>query len=240
MKSKRLAIFGASGRLGRAIAALALTDPRFSLVAALTHASSSHLGVDLGSLLNQKPVGVSLAVSSPQKSDLFIDASLPSGLSSRLALAIHSRCPIVIGTTGFTDADNELLKQAASQIPVFHACNFSIGMALMQRLARDTSRIFPSAHVDLIETHRSQKKDLPSGSALLLAQSIQQPVKIHSIRSGHVIGDHTLFFNTPDERLTLTHEAHSRDAFARGALEAAAFLITQKPGLYNMDSLLHA
>jgi 4-hydroxy-tetrahydrodipicolinate reductase len=231
-KSLRLGVFGASGRLGRAIAALALTDPRFTLAAALTHAQSSHLGENLG------PPGPVLETTLRTKVDLLIDASLPPGLSSRLALAMDLKIPIVIGTTGFTDAEHQLLKNASTQIPVFHASNFSIGMAVMRKLARETARLFPSAQVDLIETHHSQKKDLPSGSALLLAKSIPQPVKIHSLRSGTVIGDHILLFNTPDERLTLSHEAHSRDVFARGALVAAAFLFAQKPALYGMEDIV--
>ena len=93
---------------------------------------------------------------------------------------------------------------------------------------------FPS-DIDLIETHRAGKKDAPSGTALLLAQTT--PAKIHSVRSGEILGEHTLIFNNAFERLTLSHEVHSREAFARGALAAAHFLIGKQPGLYSMDNL---
>lgn len=242
MKNKplRIGLFGASGRLGQAIAELLLIDPRFSLTAALTHSRSFHLGTDIGILLHQKPLGLSLTDQLQTKIDLLIDVSLPEGISERLPLASTHKLPLVIGTTGLSKSDFQLLQQFSSQIPIFYSANFSIGIALLHKFARAMSRFFP-AHVDLIEKHHSQKKDAPSGTALSLAKTVEEasatPVKIHSLRSGQIMGEHTLLFNTSEELLTLTHEVHSRKAFAKGALEAALFLKSQKPSLYGMDDL---
>ncbi len=215
----RIALIGASGRLGQAIAGLALQSPGFSLSAAIGRNS------DRSSL----------------SCDLLIDASSADALSENLQTALSLQKPIVVGTTGI--ADFTPLEKAALQIPVFYAPNFSLGMALMNKLAREIAAKFHSdAHIDLIETHHTRKKDAPSGAALLLSKTVQEasrsPVKIHSLRSGSVVGEHTLLFNTAEERLSITHEAHSREAFARGALAAARFLVRQPPGLYGMDNLL--
>ena len=219
------------------------SDPRFTLAAALAHAESPHLCSDLGALLHQKPLGLPLLPEPSAKVDLFIDASLPPGFSSRLDLALRSECPLVVGTTGLSGSDWELLEKSVSRIPIFHSPNFSIGMALLNKFSAIAARLFPAAaQIDLIETHHCQKKDAPSGSALLLAKTVQEagrgPVSIHSLRSGKIVGEHTLLFNTAEERLTIAHEAHSRDAFASGALAAAFFLAAQKPGLYGMEDLL--
>lgn len=99
----------------------------------------------------------------------------------------------------------------------------------------------PNADIDLIETHHNQKKDLPSGTALSLEKTLRAKGKtptIHSIRSGQIVGIHELIFNTTEEKISFTHTSHSRDAFAKGALAAAAFLLKQPPGLYGMDNLL--
>lgn len=162
--------------------------------------------------------------------DLLIDVSSHEALSENLS----ARKPMVIGTTGHSDFS--LIEEAAKHLPIFYSPNFSLGVALMRKWALEISRKFP-ADIDLIETHHTQKKDSPSGTALYLAQGLPD-VQIHSIRSGKIIGEHTLIFNNGSERLTLSHETHSRDAYARGALAAARFLIGKPPGLYTMDHLL--
>lgn len=134
------------------------------------------------------------------------------------------------------------IESAANAIPLFYAPNFSLGMALFRRLCLEAAEKFPACTVDLFEAHHAQKKDSPSGSALLLSHDLEQKGKrpsIHSIRSGQIIGEHKLLLNTNEERIELSHTAHSRMAFARGALEAARFLLhQQKPKLYSMDDLV--
>lgn len=161
--------------------------------------------------------------------DVLIDVSSHTALQENLS----ANKPIVIGTTGHLDFAP--IEQAAKHLPIFFSPNFSLGMALFRKVAQEIAARFPS-DIDLIETHHSAKKDTPSGSARLLAELIPN-LNIHSIRSGKIIGEHTLIFNSPEERLTLSHQAHSRDAFVKGALAAAHFLIGKPPGLYTMDNL---
>ena len=162
--------------------------------------------------------------------DVLIDVSSPEALLENLS----ANKPIVIGTTGHLDFTP--IEQAAKNVPVFYAPNFSLGIALLRKLALEIAASFPS-DIDLIETHHKKKKDAPSGTALQLAKLLPG-VQIHSIRSGSIIGEHTLIFNNGLESLTLSHETHSRDAYARGALAAARFLIGKPSGLYTMDNLL--
>ncbi|HSX25951.1 MAG TPA: dihydrodipicolinate reductase C-terminal domain-containing protein [Chlamydiales bacterium] len=236
--SLKIAIIGATGRLGKAIATLALQDPSFQIAAAITHSTSPHLNTPYGTLLN-RPCNLPISATRTHLPvDLFIDVSTAAALRENLHTAVSHEKPIVIGTTGLSAKDLTLLDHASQHIPLFYTPNFTLGMALLHKIAQHTASHFPNAHIDLIETHHVHKKDKPSASALSLAKAIAQPVNIHSLRSGAAIGEHTLLFNTPEERLTLSHTAHTRDAFARGALAAALFLSRQPPGLYNMDNLL--
>jgi 4-hydroxy-tetrahydrodipicolinate reductase len=203
----RIAIFGASGRLGRSISNLAI-DPF---------------------ILSPEP-------------NVYIDASQPPAVPKHLETAVASLCPIVIGVTGLSDDVHALITKASQWIPVFYSPNFSLGAALLKKFAEFMARSFhANADIDLIETHHAQKKDAPSGTALAIEKTLRangKKPKIHSIRSGQIIGVHELIFNTAEEKISFTHTAHSRNAFARGALEAAAFLVKQPPGLYSMDDLL--
>jgi 4-hydroxy-tetrahydrodipicolinate reductase len=205
--SIKVAIFGASGRLGRSIANL-VTDP-FLLA---------------------------------EDADLYIDASLPPGVPAHLEIALSAKRPIVIGVTGLSTETHALIAHASKSIPIFYSPNFSLGIALLKKFAEFMAQSFHrEANVDLIETHHLEKKDAPSGTALSLAKSLQENGRnptLHSIRSGAIVGIHELIFNTAEEKISLIHTAHSRDAFARGALAAAAFLLKQSPGLYGMDNLL--
>lgn len=171
--------------------------------------------------------------STPRRSldcDVLIDVSSPAALLENLSANV----PIVIGTTGHLDFTP--IEQASKRLPIFYSPNFSLGIALLRKIGAEIARRFPS-DIDLIETHHAQKKDTPSGTALQLAQ-IAPNVHIHSLRSGKVVGEHMLIFNTAEERITLSHEVHSREAYARGALAAARFLVGKPPGLYGMDNLL--
>lgn len=161
--------------------------------------------------------------------DVLIDFSSPQALRDNLA----ANKPIVIGTTGHRDLSP--IEQASKHLPIFYAPNFSLGAAILNRIATFVSQHFPS-DIDLIEIHHSGKKDSPSGTALHLAKNLPNS-RIHSIRSGKTIGDHTLIFNNGEEKLTLSHQVQTREAFAKGALAAAHFLIGKPPGLYNMDNL---
>lgn len=161
--------------------------------------------------------------------DVLIDVSSPLALEENLS----ARLPIVIGTTGHTDF--RLIEDASKRLPIFYASNFSLGAVLLNQCAALIQKYFP-ADIDIVETHHSGKKDAPSGTALQLQKTLPN-AKVHSIRSGSTVGEHSIFFNAPEEKLTLTHQAHSREAFAKGAILAAKFIVNQPPGLYTMDNL---
>jgi 4-hydroxy-tetrahydrodipicolinate reductase len=219
----KIGLIGAKGRLGTAIEQLASNHPHFMI------AKQFGRGDDLleGDF------------------DLYIDVSLPEAFALNLQAAIRSNKPLVIGTTGLSEEDIDALEKASKQIPIFYAPNFSVGMAVMRKIASQTARLFDAAaEIEIIETHHIHKKDTPSGSAKSLATAIakshpkQKAPSLHSLRIGQTIGKHEIQFNSPSEQLTLIHTAYNRDLFAKGALIAARFLSTQTPDLYTMDHLL--
>lgn len=231
----KLGIFGVTGRMGRAIASLALAEEME--VAPLAR---SCVGEDLGLLLGKPPnkIFVSTTLEKPLP-HVLIDCSLAEGLKQHIEIALQFRLPLVVGSTGLKEDDFEAMRVAAKEIPVFYSANFSIGMALFKRLARQAAEVFAEeAHIDLIETHHAEKKDAPSGSALSIKKAMGCELNIHSIRSGHIVGEHVLQFNTAAERMIISHQVHTRDTFARGALQAARFIQNRSPGWYEMDDLL--
>ncbi|HLB52272.1 MAG TPA: dihydrodipicolinate reductase C-terminal domain-containing protein [Chlamydiales bacterium] len=217
----KLALIGATGRLGEKIVQVASSHPFFevSLCFDSKHPAYHHSEIDL-----------------------FLDVSTPHVLSHNLQIAISAKKPIVVGTTGHENMT--LLKEAAKDIPVFYAANFSIGMALMQRASLLFTKDLPNiTSFQIKETHHAMKKDTPSGSALTLARSISKKLpsislQIDSKREGDVIGIHELNIKTEHEQLTLIHEVKNRTVFAEGALAAAQFLMKKEPGLYGMEDLL--
>jgi 4-hydroxy-tetrahydrodipicolinate reductase len=212
-----IGLIGAEGRLGRAIAAFASPSLLFtSFTRAHPPSSSAGIGV-------------------------FLDVSSPAAIEQNLEAALSSKKPLVVGTTGHADFD--LLKKAAESIPLFYSANFSLGIALMRQAAVQFARRFhPLASIGIIEAHHANKKDAPSGTALMLGRAVEEShpakVEIQSIRSGQIVGKHELRFQSADEHLVLIHEAQSLNAFAQGAIAAARFLAVQSPGFYTMDDLL--
>lgn len=192
-----------------------------------------------------------------EKVDVIIDFSHHSATEALLAYALRHKTPVVIATTGQTDEEVAAIKEASKKIPVFFSANMSLGVALLAALVRLTVKTFPSADVEIIETHHNRKIDVPSGTALMLARSVQSvrddaefvvgrhengkkkpnEVGIHSLRLGNVVGEHEVHINTGSETITLRHQAHSRALFADGALVAARFLVKCEAGLYTLASL---
>ncbi len=229
----RLGVIGARGRLGKSIALQALKTPGYVLAKTFsrTAAPTSEFGIPFSTDLQDLSF------------DVYIDASLPASLPAHLEAAVSTKRPIVIGCTGLTEMEKKLLEQASHSIPVFYASNFSIGMALLHQLAKKAAqRIVAPTKIELVETHHTGKKDAPSGSALSLSAEIEkswgQKPSIASIREGEAVGKHDLVFTLDHEQILISHVAHSREAFASGALAAARFILAQKPGLYGMDDLL--
>ncbi|MBL6718482.1 MAG: 4-hydroxy-tetrahydrodipicolinate reductase [Pseudomonadales bacterium] len=236
-----LAIHGAVGRLGAAVLELALASPACSVVGATVSARSDLLDC---------PVEPEGAVSFGKALE---PAAMPAGtvvleLSRVEALPAHAQqaaaqgWPLVVGVTGLDSASEAALTAAAKQIPVLRAPNFSLGVALLKRLAQVAAKALgPEFDGAILDVHHRHKLDAPSGTARALAEALQgagRTVPIVSQRVGGVIGDHTLTFAGPGERFELRHQAEDRTLFARGALAAASFLQGQAPGTYTMDDVL--
>lgn len=177
-------------------------------------------------------------MTSPEEADVIIDVSSPLACAQTLTF----KKPLVIGTTGHTPENKELIRQASLSTPILFSPNFSLGMTACLEAAPLLAKQLENFCTIITETHHIHKKDTPSGTALALAQAINptNPPPIQSIREGEIMGEHIISFSSQGETITLKHEVHSREAFARGALKAAQFLIHQKPGLYSMKDILYA
>ena len=190
--------------------------------------------------------------------DAAVDFSYPGNLTMLLESAVRRRLPLVIGTTGLSDAQGGQIRAASAQIPIVWADNFSVGVTVLCRLTRTAAEALGGAFdVEITETHHNQKADAPSGTAKMLLRAVdpagELPVRygregrpgprgreigMHSLRGGTVAGEHSVFFFGQLEELELRHRADSREIFARGALQAAAFAAAAKPGLYDMEDVL--
>jgi len=179
------------------------------------------------------------------KSDVAIDFSQANAIDEICRVASHHRQALVIGTTGHSLPQRETIEMAARDIPIVFASNFSIGVNVLFALARKAAELLGlEFKIEIIETHHRMKKDAPSGTAKTIAEILKQvrksddEIPIESIREGDVVGDHTVIFAGPKERLELTHRAGSREIFARGALRAAQWVVGKSPGLYSMQDVL--
>jgi 4-hydroxy-tetrahydrodipicolinate reductase len=168
----------------------------------------------------------------------------PEALLPHLRCAAEKKLPAVVGSTGISAEIRVEIERLESRIPLLYSANMSLGINLLAMLARQVQELLPGAFdVDIVEMHHRTKRDAPSGTALMIAQQLQQvtregKIHHHSIRAGDVIGEHTVLFTGVGERLELTHRAASREAFAQGTLAAVRFIVSQRPGLYDMRSVL--
>lgn len=221
--------------MGARVAALARADRRFQVAAGVVgRASEPSLEFPL---IAENELRARLP-----KADVFIDFSTADASVRYAELAARERAALVTGTTGRTRAQEEALRGAAKRTAVFAAANFSPGMSVLLHLARQAAKALPSWDAAVLDVHHKAKKDAPSGTAKLLAEASATEAtprpETASLRLGDVVGDHVLTLAGSDERIELGHRAHSRDVFARGALEAALWLKGRKPGLYGMRDLL--
>ena len=190
--------------------------------------------------------------------DCVLDFSHYLATEELLSYCVEKNLPVVIATTGHTESELSMIRAASEKIPVFHSANMSLGIALLASLARTAAKTMPGANIEIIEKHHNRKLDVPSGTALLIAEEIrterpdhsllvgrsdagrrpEKEIGIHSLRLGNIVGEHEVIIATDTQVITLKHEARDRSLFAEGAIEAAAFLQGKKPGLYNMKDLV--
>ena len=232
----RILIHGASGRMGQALLRLATEQPQqYRAVAAVTRRNPPQRVVD------GVPFFAASELAGVPAFDVAIDFSLPEGFDPVLALCRTRGVPLVSGTTGLSEAQQQALAQAADSIALVWATNFSLGVAVLADLVERAAGALPGWDCDIVESHHVHKKDAPSGTALTLGQSAQaggaQP-RYASLRAGDIVGEHLVQFAGQGERVELVHRATSRDIFARGALHAATVLAQRPPGLHTMRGLL--
>ena len=231
-KRTRVLLIGAKGRMGKTHCRSAKNDPNIDFVAEC----------DLGDAI----------APAMKNADATIDFSHADAVDEVCAAAIQDRQPLVIGTTGHSPAQRELIEKTARELPIVFASNFSVGVNALFALTGKAAEILRDFDVEIIETHHKMKKDAPSGTAKTLADilrsartlpglarpKIDSQVPIQSIREGDVVGEHTVIFTGPGERLELTHRAATREIFARGALRAAQWIVGKPPSLYSMQDVL--
>ena len=193
------------------------------------------------------------------EADVVIDFSHHSAIADVLAYTKSIGAAVVIGTTGHTPEEKALINQAAEEIPVFFSGNVSLGIAVLCRLAKQAAACFPDADIEIVEVHHTRKVDAPSGTALMLFNAIKEvrpqavancgragegkrtkdEIGISALRMGNVVGIHEVHICTPNQTLTLRHEAGTRAMLADGAVDAARFMVGKPRGFYNMENILN-
>jgi 4-hydroxy-tetrahydrodipicolinate reductase len=256
----RLALVGASGRMGRAITRLAHGDG-IDIVCAV---ATADVGRDIGELAGVEPIGTTvvdgLGALEHARADVVIDFSAPPVTLALAPIAAAAKCAIVSGTTGLTGETSVALMRAAERVPVLWEPNMSVGVFILSQLVAQASTAVPGWDVEIVETHHRAKVDAPSGTALRLAEAVTKgrtvaaqlvtgrsgkpgprldnEIGMLAIRGGDVIGDHTVHFFGGGERLELTHRATNRDVFAYGALRAARWVAGKPARKYSLADVL--
>lgn len=235
MHRHRLLIHGASGRMGQALMRVIAAQPSLELVAVVADHEPASLPPGIAVLRRDQ-------LAQAPAFDIAIDFSQPEGFDGLLALCRSRGAALVSGTTGLAPAQREAMQDAAREIPLLWASNFSLGVAVLEDLARRAARALPGWTIRMEESHHIHKKDAPSGTAITLADAVEQACgqrpEIESRREGEVIGEHVLRFSGPGETLELRHDAGDRDIFARGALQAAVTLAGRPAGQYGFAQLM--
>ncbi len=244
----KIIIYGINGRMGKVLKTMTENGER---------GAQLHGGVDLGGndsgfpcfeTLDQVPIGA----------DCIIDFSHHTATKAVLNYACKHKIPVVLATTGHTEKELAMIREASKETAVFFSANMSMGVALLAELAKKTAAVYPDANIEIVETHHNRKLDAPSGTALLIANAIravrkaapfalgrsgqgkrtEEEIGIHAIRRGNIVGIHEVLVSTDYETITLKHEAHTRDLFAAGAMAAAEFLCGKPAGLYKMQDMI--
>lgn len=247
----KIIINGCNGKMGKAVASAINARDDCEIFA----------GVDIYNKV-QNPFPTFSSISEVNSGDVIIDFSNPASLPALLEYAVSTKTPIVIATTGYSDADTENIKEAAKAIPVFFTFNMSLGINLLCSLAVTASKILGNGFdVEIVEKHHNQKVDAPSGTAIMLANAINEAndnkynyvydrhsvrekrsaneIGMHAVRGGSIVGDHDVIFAGHDEVVTLSHSAYSKEVFAVGAVNAAVFIADKPAGLYDMKDLIN-
>jgi 4-hydroxy-tetrahydrodipicolinate reductase len=261
----RIAVFGAGGKVGRAIVRAVVAHPDTVLAAAIERQDSPDLGQDAGQLAGLPANGIRLTSELPATgvADAWIDFTIPKATMAHVHAAVLAKASMVIGTTGLGEVDKAAIQEASRTIPIVFTPNFSVGVNVLLQLVADATRLLGQAYdIEIVETHHRAKRDAPSGTALRLAEAVaeasgrnlaqdaryqrhgdigprsSQEIGMQTLRGGDVAGDHTVHFLGQGDRIEITHRATSRDTFAHGSIRAALWLEQRPAGLYDMRNVL--
>lgn len=244
---------GCNGRMGQVITRLASERDDLKIVAGYDQNTSIENTYPVFSDLGKCNVDV----------DVIIDFSHPAALDSLMQFAVSKKIPAVVATTGLVNAQVQMLKDTSKRIPVFFSANMSLGVNLLIDLVKKAARVLEKDFdIEIVEKHHNQKIDAPSGTALAIADAINSSLEqqqeytydrhsrrkkrskteigIHAVRGGTIVGDHSVIFAGNDEIIEINHIAMSKEIFAVGSLNAAAFLHKKSAGMYNMDDLIQS
>src|SRR5262249_4980850 len=245
------------------IVQLAHEDHELAIGAALENPKHPQIRRDIGAVAGIGDLGILVTADVPidRRLDVMIDFSMPEGTQAVLKTCTGRRIPLVVATTGHTPEQRKEIDAAAHETAILMAPNMSLAMNVLMKLLAETAEVLKGKDfdVEICERHHRYKKDSPSGTALHLAKIVQQAmghgkirhgreglvgerprdeIGIHAIRTGDNVGEHTVIFSTLGETLELTHRAHTRDCYVRGALQAAKFLANRPAGWYAMSDVL--
>jgi 4-hydroxy-tetrahydrodipicolinate reductase len=258
-----LGVNGVCGRMGLRIIDLVSSDKDITLASALESPAHPLLGHDIGEVAGVGLIGLEVSSELPANLalDAVIDFSNPQGTIAILPACVARRIPVVVATTGHTPAQRAVIEEAAHQTAILMAPNMSLAVNVLMALVRQASKLLRDRDfdVEIIERHHRFKKDAPSGTALHFAKIIQsvmgemdlrhgreglpgerspRELGVHAVRVGDNVGEHSIIFSTLGETLELSHRAHARDCYARGAIQAAKYLAGRSPGRYTMEDVL--
>ncbi len=263
----RIAIAGAAGRMGRNLVKASLSHPQVEFVAGNEQPNSTLIGTDIGELVGEGKLGVTLVgdlESVIEQFDIIIDFTAPSNTLNNLALCQKYAKAIVIGTTGFTEEEKRQIDEAAKQVAVVMAPNYSVGVNLVFKLLEKAAKVMGDyCDIEIIEAHHRYKVDAPSGTAIGMGEAIAEAMNhklsdvavyaregitgerskneigFATIRAGDIVGEHTAMFADIGEQVEITHKATDRMTFANGAVKAAVWLADKPASFYTMEDVLN-
>lgn len=260
----RIGVNGACGRMGMRLVDLVSQAEDMQLTVALEREGHPSLGQDAGLVAGRGELGVPVTSAlGAADLDVLLDFSAPESTVVRARECAAAKAAMVIGTTGLSGEQSEIVKAAAREVPILLAPNMSVGVYVTADAAGRVAKALGDDYdVEIVEMHHRFKKDAPSGTALQIARKIAEAtgrnleecgiygrhgivgerppgqIGIHAVRGGDVVGEHRIIFSTLGESVEIAHRAHTRDTFARGALRAARFLVGRAPGLYGIGDML--
>jgi 4-hydroxy-tetrahydrodipicolinate reductase len=262
----RVGVCGAVGRMGKTILEVCNDNDNVEVTAAIEYSESPMLGMDAGEVAGIGKLGVNITddISAiADQVDVMIDFTLATSIANNINKCIAANCKMVIGTTGLSPDDQELIKVASNKIAIVFAPNMSIGVNLCFKLLEMAAKVIgDDTDIEIIEAHHRNKKDAPSGTAIRMGEVVahtlgrnlkdvavygregisgirdKKTIGFETIRAGDIVGDHTVMFAADGERVEITHKASSRKTFATGAVRAAQWLSEKDKGLFDMQDVL--